>query len=112
MRRLFIGLAVFAVAACKGNEAPPPAQPPATTAPPPASPSSGAAPQPSASASAPPAQPAGPPKDMNVIVLSIDSMRADMPWAGYSRDIAPRLTALEKTAVSYTKAYAVSSYTS
>jgi arylsulfatase A-like enzyme len=100
---------LLVLAACKGNEAPPPAQPPATTAPPPAT----SAPQPTASASAaPPAEPAGPPKDMNVIVLSIDSMRADMPWAGYSRDIAPRLTALEKTAVSYTKAYAVSSYTS
>lgn len=35
-----------------------------------------------------------------------------MPWAGYERPIAPRLTELEKTSVSYTHAYAVSSYTS
>jgi arylsulfatase A-like enzyme len=48
----------------------------------------------------------------NVIVLSIDSLRADMPWAGYPRAIAPRLTELEKRAVSYTHAYAISSYTS
>ncbi len=46
-----------------------------------------------------------------VLFLSIDSVRADMPWAGYPRDIAPRLTALEKTCVSYTNAYSVSSYT-
>ncbi|HEX7603007.1 MAG TPA: sulfatase, partial [Polyangiaceae bacterium] len=33
------------------------------------------------------------------------------PWAGYPRDIAPVLTAFEKTAVSYTRAYSISSYT-
>ncbi|MCL2725066.1 MAG: sulfatase [Polyangiaceae bacterium] len=53
-----------------------------------------------------------PPKDLNVLVVSIDSLRADMPWAGYPRAIAPRLTELEKRSVSYTRAYAVSSYTS
>ncbi len=52
------------------------------------------------------------PSDLNVLVVSIDSLRADMPWAGYERPIAPRLTELEKRAVSYTRAYAVSSYTS
>ncbi|KYG04082.1 choline-sulfatase, partial [Sorangium cellulosum] len=59
---------------------------------------------------------AGPPAaqrpKMNVLVISIDSMRADMPWNGYERDIAPRLTAFEKKAVSYTRHYAISSYTS
>jgi choline-sulfatase len=49
---------------------------------------------------------------LNVLVLSIDSLRADMPWAGYARPIAPRLTELEKRAVSYTRGYAISSYTS
>jgi choline-sulfatase len=48
---------------------------------------------------------------MNVLLLVVDSMRADMPWAGYPRDIAPNLTALEKQSVSYTRAYAISSYT-
>jgi arylsulfatase A-like enzyme len=47
-----------------------------------------------------------------VLVLSVDSLRADMPWNGYPREIAPRLTQLEKRAVSYTHAYAISSYTS
>ncbi|WP_437339221.1 sulfatase [Sorangium sp. So ce394] len=59
---------------------------------------------------------AGPPAaqrpKMNVLVISIDSLRADMPWNGYERDIAPRLTAFEKKAVSYTRHYAISSYTS
>lgn len=35
-----------------------------------------------------------------------------MPWAGYPRPIAPRLTELEKKSVSYTHAYSISSYTS
>jgi arylsulfatase A-like enzyme len=65
----------------------------------------------SASASAPKRAP-GPPKDANVVLISIDSLRADMPWNGYPRPIAPRLTELEKTAVSYTRFHSISSYTS
>ncbi len=52
------------------------------------------------------------PADLDVIVISVDSLRADMPWAGYPRPIAPRLTELEKRSVSYTRAYSMSSYTS
>lgn len=48
---------------------------------------------------------------MNVVVITIDALRADMPWTGYPRDIAPRLTALEARSVSYRRAYALSSYT-
>lgn len=57
---------------------------------------------------------AGPkiPSDLNVVVLSVDSLRADMPWNGYPRPIAPRLTELAKRAVHYANAYAISSYTS
>jgi arylsulfatase A-like enzyme len=51
------------------------------------------------------------PERYNVLLLLVDSMRADMPWAGYARDIAPNLTALEKESVSYTQGYSVSSYT-
>ncbi len=53
-----------------------------------------------------------PPTDLDVVLITVDSLRADMPWAGYPRPIAPRLTALEQRAVSFTRAYAVSSYTS
>ena len=52
------------------------------------------------------------PTDLNVILITIDSLRADMPWAGYARPIAPRLTELEAKSVSYANAYALSSYTS
>lgn len=52
------------------------------------------------------------PRDLNVLLLSVDSLRADMPWSGYPRPIAPALTALEAQSVSYSNAYALSSYTS
>jgi choline-sulfatase len=116
MRRkaAFVSGAVLA-AACSGHS--------------PAVSSASAATSPSSGPAAPPARPSaqakgvasspggpprksGPPDDLNVILLSIDSLRADMPWNGYARPIAPRLTAFEKTAVSYTHAYSVSSYTS
>jgi choline-sulfatase len=90
---------VFALACSKD---PPPA-PPAPTE---------AASTPAASATPRPLASPRPPKDCNVILLSIDSLRADMPWAGYPRPIAPRLTELEKKAVSFSRAYSVSSYTS
>lgn len=48
----------------------------------------------------------------NVVVISIDSLRADMPWAGYPRPIAPRLTALHAKSISYPRAYSTSSFTS
>jgi choline-sulfatase len=70
------------------------------------------APAPSPSGSVPTAAPAGPPRDCNVILLSIDALRADMPWAGYPRPIAPRLTDFEKKTVDFTRAYSISSYTS
>jgi arylsulfatase A-like enzyme len=52
------------------------------------------------------------PKDANVILITIDCLRADMPWAGYPRPIAPNLTKLAERAVVYTHAYSLSSYTS
>jgi arylsulfatase A-like enzyme len=56
--------------------------------------------------------PKGPPPNLNLLLITIDSLRADMPWAGYERAIAPHLTEFEKRAVSYTHAYSISSYTS
>ena len=43
-------------------------------------------------AATPPALVSRPPTDLNVVLITIDSLRADMPWAGYPRPIAPRLT--------------------
>jgi choline-sulfatase len=64
--------------------------------------------------SAPPIVDAGPtiPSDLNVVLISVDSLRGDMPWNGYARPIAPRLTELAKRSVNYSNAYAISSYTS
>jgi len=63
------------------------------------------------SAAPAPVRPSRPPPRTNVLLITIDSLRADMPWAGYPRDIAPRLTALEKRCTSYTRAYATASHT-
>lgn len=41
----------------------------------------------------------------------VDSMRADMPWAGYPRPIAPRLEAFAKRSTLYPRSYSLSSYT-
>jgi arylsulfatase A-like enzyme len=59
-----------------------------------------------------PSAPLLPAPPFNVLLLTIDSLRADMPWAGYPRPIAPRLEALHRRAVDYTHAYSVSSFTS
>lgn len=61
---------------------------------------------PSVSAPAPPeAQP------LNVLLLTVDSMRADMPWTGYPREIAPNLTKLAERSTVYENFYSVSSHT-
>jgi len=71
---------------------------------------------PAASLSASAAAPATPPRPeparpYNVVLIMIDALRADMPWTGYPRDIAPWLTAFEKRVTSYHRAYSLSSYT-
>jgi arylsulfatase A-like enzyme len=48
---------------------------------------------------------------MNVILLTIDSLRTDVPWLGYSRPNAPNLTKLAERAVVYSHMYSASSYT-
>jgi arylsulfatase A-like enzyme len=60
-----------------------------------------------ASSAAAPSQP----KARNVILMFVDAMRADMPWQGYDRPIAPNLTKLAAESVVYPRAYSVSSYT-
>jgi arylsulfatase A-like enzyme len=44
-------------------------------------------------------------------LITIDSLRSDVPWLGYSKDVAPNLTRLAESSVVYTRAYAASSYT-
>ena len=72
---------------------------------------SGAQALPSASA-APEAPPKPEPKrPYNVLFLMIDSLRADMPWAGYPRDIAPWMSKFAKRSTLYPRSYSISSYT-
>jgi choline-sulfatase len=90
--------AVLALAACDSA----PAEPAKPSAAPLAS-----SPAPSASV-APPEKP----RPFNVIVITIDSLRADhMAWNGYPKAVAPRLEAFAKEAVNYTRFSSLSSYT-
>ncbi len=57
-------------------------------------------------------KPPAPLPPLNVILISVDALRADGPWIGYPRDVAPNLTRLSKQSVLYSHAYALSSYTS
>lgn len=60
---------------------------------------------------------AGPPKvvtprrALNVLLITVDAMRADVILPGYARNIAPNLTKLSENSVSYDNAYSVSSST-
>jgi choline-sulfatase len=65
---------------------------------------------PLAAADPPKAEAPRPP--FNVLLLTVDSLRNDMPWNGYPRPIAPRLDALRRRATDYPHAYSVSSFTS
>lgn len=90
----------------------PPPEPQSTTSVP--AQTSAAAPTTQASApttAAPTPEASGVPDKLNVLLLTVDSLRADMPWAGYPREIAPNLTALAKKSTVYTNAYSASSYT-
>jgi arylsulfatase A-like enzyme len=66
---------------------------------------------PSASIAEAPENPTRPTEPLNVLFISVDSLRADMPWTGYDRPIAPNLTELAKQAVVYENHRSVSSYT-
>ncbi len=114
MRRALLTLLIGT--GCSGAPAQPaPAPSPVeTAAKPPAAPAASTTP---AVASAAPPEPVAekpltrPKEPLNVLLILVDSMRADMPWAGYERKIAPNLTKLESESVSYTRGYSVSSYT-
>lgn len=101
LRSIVLALALAPVA-CSKKDPPPPAPDPATSS------TTSIADLPAADAGV--AAPAAGP--YNVVLVSIDSLRADMPWAGYERPIAPRLSALYEKSVAYRRAYSTSSFTS
>jgi arylsulfatase A-like enzyme len=48
----------------------------------------------------------------NVVLITIDTLRHDLGYMGYSRPISPNIDALAQRSVVYEKAYALASYTS
>ena len=113
---LALALAACAKPTRESAEPPPPARP---SAEPPTSVAASGSSAPTPSAASPSAAAPAAPKPaseksgpLNVLLVTIDSLRADMPWAGYERAIAPNLTALQAKSVTYTRAYSTSSYTS
>jgi arylsulfatase A-like enzyme len=106
-----IWILLLTVSSCGTTPSPRRVEPHRPVAPPPivatATPAASAAPVETATVAPVPVAPV----KLNVVLITVDALRADMPWAGYPRDIAPNLTAFEKQAVSYTRGYSVSSGT-
>ncbi len=75
-------------------------------------PTLGAAYAPPITSAAPPPEPRRrPARPLNVLLLTVDALRADMPWSGYERQIAPHLTALAKESAVWENHRSVASYT-
>ncbi|MGE3672084.1 MAG: sulfatase, partial [Polyangiaceae bacterium] len=91
---------VVALTACDRKQPPAPAEIKAASSSPP---SESAAPEAAKPAALPP---------LNVLLISIDALRADGPWIGYPRNTAPNITRFSNQSVLYSHAYALSSYTS
>lgn len=107
MQKLATFLLALSAVTCSKTEPPAPAATGAPSTTPSAPSAPGSAP---AVGSAAPAAPADA-RPLNVLFLTVDSLRADMPWTGYERKIAPNLTKLAEESVVYTEAYSPSSYT-
>ncbi len=99
-------LALFSLAACEEKAVKPDAAPKASLP----GPDAGVPPKTEASATAP-LKLTRPKEPLNVILLTVDAMRADMPWNGYDKPIAPNLTKLAERSVVYENHRSVSSYT-
>lgn len=51
------------------------------------------------------------PSDLNVVLITIDTLRIDLGFMGYSRPVSPNLDALAAKGVVFERAYAMASYT-
>jgi arylsulfatase A-like enzyme len=51
------------------------------------------------------------PENLNVLFVTIDTLRADLGYAGNPRPVSPRLDALAKQSVVFDRAYSLASYT-
>jgi arylsulfatase A-like enzyme len=66
---------------------------------------------PPASAPPPPAQKPVVPADLNLILITIDTVRADLHYAGNPHDLSPNLDKLAARSVVFDRAYSLASYT-
>lgn len=62
-----------------------------------------------------PAAPAGPPKtlpvDLNLVLITIDTVRADLHYAGNAHELSPNLDKLAERSIVFDRAYSLASYT-
>jgi choline-sulfatase len=82
----------------------------APSAAPPAS-GSPSAPGSSAAAAPPAAMPSSIPKDLNLVLITVDTLRADLGYAGNPHPLSPNLDKLAKESIVFDHAYALASYT-
>ncbi len=60
---------------------------------------------------APPPEPVATPRVQSLLLITVDTLRADQPWVGY-RDVAtPNLSRLAAKSIVYTRAYALAHFT-
>lgn len=51
------------------------------------------------------------PKDLNVLLITVDTLRADLGYLGYAQPVSPNLDALAKRSTVFSTAYSLASYT-
>ena len=51
------------------------------------------------------------PKDLNVVLITIDTLRKDLGYMGYSRPVSPNLDELAERSVVFERSYSLASYT-
>lgn len=51
------------------------------------------------------------PKDLNIVLITIDTLRADLGYMGYHRPVSPNIDKLAERSVVFERAYSLASYT-
>lgn len=74
-------------------------------------PSTSASGSPSAAPSAPASPPSPVPADLNVVLITIDTLRADLGYAGNPKPVSPNIDALAARSTIFERAYSLASYT-
>jgi choline-sulfatase len=59
----------------------------------------------------PSAPPSSIPADLNVVLVTVDTLRADLGYAGYPQPVSPNLDALAARGTAFMRAYSLASYT-